>query len=249
MSTMDTVNARIQTLALEISRVQKHFDVTYLEKIPSTNDFAKENLDSFTRPQLILASHQTSGRGRSSHQWEDTPAHGLLSSWVWPQLKGPAQPQWSLLFGWTVARAMEAAFPKLAVAVKAPNDIYLDGKKTGGILLEAISTGKRHGLVLGLGVNLWAVPFAGATSLAEALARQSMSLDLQMTIRATHTLLQNLVIAESMMNDPHWSLEAISEELCVFLNRAPHHAPNPVQRVSREGNLHLERGQIQWSDL
>ncbi len=102
---------------------------------------------------VALAEHQTDGRGRLGRVWVDEPGTGLSFSVVltppppvarWPELTLVA------------ARAVAGAVGDGA-AIKAPNDVLLDGRKVAGILAEA---GER--VVLGIGVNVGSAPWPGA---------------------------------------------------------------------------------------
>lgn len=102
---------------------------------------------------VAFAEHQTAGRGRLGRTWLDEPGAGLLLSVVlrppppvadWPELTLVA------------ARAVAGAIGPEA-AIKHPNDVLVDGRKVAGILAEASSR-----VVLGIGVNVTAIPFPGA---------------------------------------------------------------------------------------
>lgn len=105
---------------------------------------------------VALAEHQTEGRGRLGRTWLDEPGEGLLLSvCLRPPPPVAAWPELTLV----AARAVAAAIGPPA-AIKDPNDVLVDGRKVAGILAEA---GER--VVLGIGVNVGAVPFPGAGAL------------------------------------------------------------------------------------
>jgi BirA family transcriptional regulator, biotin operon repressor / biotin---[acetyl-CoA-carboxylase] ligase len=96
---------------------------------------------------VVVAEHQTAGRGRLDRRWEAPPGTALLASFVLSP-----HPLLSLAAGVAVA---EACAPH--ARLKWPNDLLLDGKKAGGILVEMTSTRA----VVGVGINLgWAPPGA-----------------------------------------------------------------------------------------
>jgi len=95
---------------------------------------------------VVVADHQTEGRGRLGRVWTDTPGRSLLFS---IQLR-PARPvsEWpelSVIAGEAVAAALPAP-----ASVLHPNDVLIAGRKMAGILPEA-SDGR---VVLGVGVNV-----------------------------------------------------------------------------------------------
>jgi BirA family biotin operon repressor/biotin-[acetyl-CoA-carboxylase] ligase len=92
---------------------------------------------------VVVADHQTEGRGRMDRRWEAPPGTALLVSFVLHP-----NPVLSLAAG---VAAAEACGPD--VRLKWPNDLLLDDRKLGGILVEATA----HKAICGIGINLtWA---------------------------------------------------------------------------------------------
>lgn len=117
--------------------------VVRLGSVGSTQDVARE----LPLGSIVIADHQTSGRGRLDRRWEAPPGAALLVSFV----LAPS-PVLSLAAG---VAAAEACDPR--VRLKWPNDLLLGERKLGGILVEA-SRGKA---VCGIGINLtWSPPGA-----------------------------------------------------------------------------------------
>ncbi len=102
---------------------------------------------------VVVADHQTAGRGRLSHRWEAPPGTALLVSFVLAP-----DPLLSLAAGVAAAEACGRG-----VRLKWPNDLLLDGRKVGGILVE--STPSKA--ICGIGVNLGWAP-EGAAKLDES---------------------------------------------------------------------------------
>lgn len=104
---------------------------------------------SLAEGALVVADHQTAGRGRLGRSWEAPAGTALLFSVL---LKPPAErpaPELSLVAGVAVADALEHALG-LAVQIKWPNDVMLRRKKIAGCLAE----GRDGTVVLGIGVNV-----------------------------------------------------------------------------------------------
>ena len=96
---------------------------------------------------VVVADHQTAGRGRLDREWQAPPSTALLASFVIAR-----HPLMSLAAG---VAAAEACGPD--ARLKWPNDLMLEGRKLGGILVEA--SGDRA--IVGIGINLtWAPPGA-----------------------------------------------------------------------------------------
>lgn len=114
-------------------------EVVRLGSVSSTQDVAR------TLPvgSIVIADHQTAGRGRLARRWEAPEGTALLVSFVLDP-----NPLLSLAAG---VAAAEACGPQ--VRLKWPNDLLLDERKLGGILVEA-TQGRA---ICGVGINLaWA---------------------------------------------------------------------------------------------
>src|SRR5262245_49264776 len=98
---------------------------------------------------LVVADHQTAGRGRLGRSWEAPAGTALLFSTL---LKPPPErhvPELSLVAGIAVADTLERALG-LSVQLKWPNDVMLRRRKVAGCLAEA----RDGAVVLGIGVNV-----------------------------------------------------------------------------------------------
>jgi BirA family transcriptional regulator, biotin operon repressor / biotin---[acetyl-CoA-carboxylase] ligase len=116
----------------------------------STNERAKE-LAGAGAPHgtLVTADEQTAGRGRQGRQWVAPPGRALLMSVV---LHANEQ---TPLVPLAAAVAVCHAFPQ-ANGIKWPNDVWADGRKLAGILIEGRP---REGwAVLGIGLNVATAP-------------------------------------------------------------------------------------------
>lgn len=140
------------------------------ETIGSTNDVARnlaeQGADSLT---LVLADHQTSGRGRAGRSWISTPGSSLLCSIVFclDDTIDAAPGAAPVRIGNAVAEAA-AEVAAVDARVKWPNDVVIPGHgKVAGILCEAVMRQGTAFVIAGIGVNVNA---SGGTyaSLAEA---------------------------------------------------------------------------------
>lgn len=128
---------------LNTVRIGRH--VLVYDNTSSTNDVAAEYAKSAANDGLaIFAEQQTSGRGRGGNQWHSGRAESILCSIVLTENRLPIE-LLSLVSAVAVAEAVGAP-----ARVKWPNDIMLNGRKVGGILLES----KRDGAcIVGVGIN------------------------------------------------------------------------------------------------
>lgn len=104
---------------------------------------------------VILAEHQSEGRGRRGRQWHSPFGKNLYLSLGWTFDKPlPELACLSLVLALATAQALARAGLK-EHWIKWPNDILLDGRKLGGCLVEV--QGDAHGpcyAVLGVGINV-----------------------------------------------------------------------------------------------
>jgi len=114
---------------------------TYVDECASTQRLLGED---DPEGAVVVANHQTSGRGRLGRAWEDVPGKSLLLSiMLRPSAPMPLWPELSLVAGEAVARVVGGE-------VRPPNDVFLDGRKVAGVLPEAT----RGRVVLGIGINV-----------------------------------------------------------------------------------------------
>ncbi|MBY0502142.1 MAG: biotin--[acetyl-CoA-carboxylase] ligase [Alphaproteobacteria bacterium] len=129
--------------------------VEIIESLPSTNDYLR-NKTPFENLHFCLAEHQSKGRGRLGRSWSSPFGHNIYCSFSYSFNKDISELSGlSLIVGILVVRALESLFPTLKPLLKWPNDIYLNDKKMGGILIDIIS--EAHGnskAVIGMGMNV-----------------------------------------------------------------------------------------------
>ncbi len=146
---------------MNIDRIKSETFINHVElhdELGSTNDRALElaDTDSDRRPKLVLAKLQTGGRGRGANRW--WASKGALTFSVLMDTN-PAQtppnrwPQVSLTVGLAVCEAIEEFLPNQSVKLKWPNDVFLQGRKVCGALVE-VPQAARNALVLGIGINV-----------------------------------------------------------------------------------------------
>lgn len=120
---------------------------------------------------VVLADHQSEGRGRLGRRWESPPgANVMLSVLLRPRMRIERVPLVCLAAAVAVAEACGGG-----CAIKWPNDVLApDGRKLAGILAEAEGDGSgwaRH-VIVGIGVNANAAPeLPTATRLSAVLGR------------------------------------------------------------------------------
>ncbi|WP_250630850.1 biotin--[acetyl-CoA-carboxylase] ligase [Rhodoflexus caldus] len=146
--------------------------VVHLPTCQSTNDTAAEFIQSgrAIAGTVIIADSQTKGRGQRGNSWQAAPGLNLTLSLIWsPSFIGAADSfVLNMAVSLAIAETVAHFLPDAAVAVKWPNDIYADGQKICGTLIENTLQGAqiRYSIV-GIGLNVNQTDFNGivATSL------------------------------------------------------------------------------------
>lgn len=126
------------------------------KSIESTNKYAREKAEREScSGAVILAEQQSAGRGRRGKTWVSPFAANIYLSIVWDFEQGAqALEGLSLAVGVAVKRALNAHGVD-GVQLKWPNDIYIEGQKLGGILLEMIGDpAGQCSVIVGVGINL-----------------------------------------------------------------------------------------------
>ena len=130
------------------------------------------------QPCLLVAEHQSAGRGRQGRAWKSAPGASLTFSLGLPL----AMTDWSglsLAVGVALCDALDALDPPaepangLRLGLKWPNDLWLvdvnradgAGRKLGGILIETVAAGTQRRAVIGIGLNV--LPFASPSAAAD----------------------------------------------------------------------------------
>jgi len=143
----------LATLRIDRAELDKCFDLHL--SIGSTNVEAMKKAQSGYPKYLVLAEHQSQGRGRRGRAWISPLGKNLYFSLVWTFQNGvSALEGLSLLTALVVVTVLQkAGFTGLAL--KWPNDVLLNGNKLAGILLEVHGdvTGPCQ-VIIGIGLNI-----------------------------------------------------------------------------------------------
>lgn len=157
----------------------------HLDSVDSTNEEAKRLIRAgrITGPAYVLAHEQTAGKGNQGRFWLSPKDAGIYLSVVEFAPNGDVPPStlFTLAAGVACADVLRAQ-TSLDVRLKPVNDLYLEGRKLGGILVESmVEAGALRAVVVGVGINTRraARPLpdsrAPAISLAEAMSAGDFS--------------------------------------------------------------------------
>ena len=127
------------------------------EQTNSTNDDAKESLKNSSH---LLSAHfaeqQSAGRGRNNRKWISPFGQNIYLSLAWQSNLNFADIEGlSLAIGVEIAESLETHTDEV-IEIKWPNDLLVNKKKLGGILIET-SSGKKDSLeiIIGIGINVF----------------------------------------------------------------------------------------------
>ena len=169
----------------------------WLEETDSTNRALRRHIGDYDSLSFLAAYGQTAGRGQGDHTWFSTPGKNLTFSYLLRYSEFPGHPlatDDALLI--TCVTTLGIRDYLLTHGVKAdikwPNDIWVDGKKICGILIENIlEDGAIRESIIGVGLNLnetgWPPELPNPVSLSELTGRKY---------------------------DPAFELVALSKEIC-----------------------------------
>jgi BirA family biotin operon repressor/biotin-[acetyl-CoA-carboxylase] ligase len=137
--------------------------------IASTNDRAKQLAAAGTSPlpALVVADQQTAGRGRGANRWwtgQGSLAMSLALDAGIAGIERVRSPLVAMAAAVAVTQTVAARLPAMTVGVHWPNDVYVQGRKLAGVLVEVPSA--TH-CILGIGVNTNNTISAGPTEIQD----------------------------------------------------------------------------------
>jgi len=130
------------------------------ETMPSSNQYLKTEISNQGLPQneitICLTEQQTEGRGRLKRKWHSPFGSNIYCSCHYPfQLEMSELAGLSLVVSIAIMRALHSLGIREDVGIKWPNDIFWQGKKLGGSLIELIAEANHIShAVIGIGLNV-----------------------------------------------------------------------------------------------
>lgn len=127
-----------------------------LSEVDSTNTYAaKLAVDGEPEGTVVIAEHQTAGRGRLGRRWVSPPGMNIYASIILrPKVPPRDAPLVTFAAAVALARAVRGLY-KLDAGIKWPNDLLINGRKAAGILTEMSAEPElvRH-IILGVGMDV-----------------------------------------------------------------------------------------------
>lgn len=136
-----------------------NLDVTYLDKVGSTNDFAMQIIQkSHSQKGIIISDHQQSGRGRMGNKW--ISLNGNLFCSIYKNVNSYKKIKLAQYSALRIVKnyLIQIGVPAIKITIKEPNDILINKKKICGILIESLISKKKIFLIAGIGLNLYKSP-------------------------------------------------------------------------------------------
>jgi BirA family biotin operon repressor/biotin-[acetyl-CoA-carboxylase] ligase len=130
-------------------------DIEVLNVIGSTNQYLKDKLVGIENGHTCLAEAQTAGRGRHGRKWVSPYAASLYLSMHWSFAGGySVLGGLSLAVGVAIVDALNQCGVQ-GIQLKWPNDIYAQGRKLAGVLIEVEGQiGSGCQTIVGVGLNV-----------------------------------------------------------------------------------------------
>ncbi|ANE53605.1 hypothetical protein SY85_18875 [Flavisolibacter tropicus] len=233
-----------------------------LQQVDSTNNYATAlaHAGMAQSGTVVLAHHQTKGKGQRTKAWETAAGQNITLSIL-------LQPQGLVLseaffLSMAVALGVQRFYSRYAIEdvyIKWPNDLYWRDRKAGGILIENILTGATWKYaIIGIGININQTDFGElglrATSLKQITGKQydivALAKELCSSIEATVRQLQ--VNKQQVVDDFHAVLYKRFEK--VKLRKDARVFETYIQGVSTAGELitgqaveeRFSVGEVEW---
>ena len=135
-----------------VDLLPKDLECHFFDSIESTNLFLT-NRPFSNKVQLCLAREQTQGKGQYGRNWESQRDGSILFSIRRNFSQECNLNGLSLVVGLAIIKVLEQECLVEGFKIKWPNDIYFEGNKLAGVLLESQIQSKNQSVVIGVGIN------------------------------------------------------------------------------------------------
>ena len=134
-------------------------DIIYQSQTNSTNEDAWNHInDGYKEGTIFITDNQINGQGRHQNKWVSTLDKSLTISFILhPKIELDKLGLLPILMGVSIVQGIKLSV-SIQTGLKWPNDIMLNGKKMGGILIESKMTQTGLRVVVGVGLNINETP-------------------------------------------------------------------------------------------
>ena len=144
-------------------------EIIRFDELDSTNDYLKENHDSFDDQTIVVTKKQTSGRGRLDRVW--TSEIGNLYMSILYKNGKVRDEIFNVMINVSVSIVDLLKQYKIDAKIKYPNDILVDGKKIAGVLIESRGSNDLDYIIVGIGLNVNQVDFKELNNKATSICK------------------------------------------------------------------------------
>lgn len=221
------------------------------DEVESTNTVAARWIDEGApHGAVVVADHQTRGRGRLGRFWTAQAGLNLTFSVVLrPDMPSDRLGMLTIAACTGVARAIDRFADPLRTSIKWPNDIYLGDRKLCGMLLEASwnAPGGRPAVVLGIGLNVNQDQFPeaireNATSLlvetGRVVARAEIFAAVLSELERSLTLLETN--EEQVQREYVGRMMSLDDEICLRFPSSSRKIEGVVRGIDGSGGIVIE---------
>lgn len=222
----------------------------YFNELASTNAFLLKHIDELESGDLCVSEYQSAGRGRRGRTWLSPYGCHVYTSMFWSFPQGMAQAMGlSLVVACSLVKVLET-FNVDGLGVKWPNDIYLNGKKLAGVLVEMSGqTDSECNVVIGIGINM-AMPNAQGDAIDQPWSdlseldskpnKTDLVIALQKQLQADLRLFEAQGLAAFMMR---WQAADLFLNEAVTLSMANNQVAGICKGIDEKGSILLETNQ------
>ncbi|MCZ6844151.1 MAG: biotin--[acetyl-CoA-carboxylase] ligase [SAR324 cluster bacterium] len=238
-----------------------------LPEAVSTNTLVLESPEYLENHGLVvIAEHQTGGRGRVGRDWASLPGRQLQFSLVLhPPLPREQTPLLSLVAGLAVGKCLTRELA-LRPLLKWPNDVFLGARKVCGILLEMKMQGGAPQVVVGIGLNCNGAPEDFPPDLQESLTTLAHETGRAVNMQALFAALlagqqeayDRLLAGQQTSLLEEWSAMAALEGRALIYPTPEGPRPGKALGLTEEGHLLIETaagathvhhsGDLEWTE-
>ena len=217
-----------------------HWKIKRVGRVNSTQDVAREYIRTGAKVgTIVVADSQYSGRGRNDRIWVSTPGGLYLTAILRVKNYTNLLP---LLAGIVIAETIKDE-TCIDPVLKWPNDIMINGRKVGGVLIDAEWCDDRCLILLGIGVNLNnTLPDSieeGTTLLEETGEEINLDTFLRRFLQLLEKYL-NFLSEKPEEIVSHWTklTDTLGRTLSIQSNKITYHGI--AKYVDRDGALYLD---------
>lgn len=204
----------------------------HLTTVGSTNDLALEAAQAGARHGVWIADEQTAGRGRGGHTWHSAPGtpEAPAGLYMTALVSPPVPMQSALTLSLRVAIAVQSGIVSVTgfkrpseIDIRWPNDLILNGRKCGGILIETAAKPVpaegpamlRHA-VIGIGVNCNHATFPPELDLIATSLRREMPDPTQLISRERLAAAILIALDEELRRMTAINLQPVTPDLAQY---------------------------------